>query len=342
MSISDGVIERFFLVHLFPASRKENDWILFQVEDSDPFTPIFCFQPYFHLSINRSLVSCAMIKLIECPRDAMQGIPEFIDTAIKAAYINQLLEVGFETIDFGSFVSPKAIPQMRDTAEVLSLLDLHQAKSKLLAIVANVRGAEEALHFEEIDFLGFPLSVSETFQKRNTNASIGEALQTVETIQNLCEANRKKQVVYLSMGFGNPYGDPYSPEIVAEFVEKLALLGIETISLSDTIGVADAELISTLFEIQIQAFPQIEFGAHLHSRPEGIEEKVLAGLKGGCRRFDGALKGIGGCPMAVDKLVGNMATEVMIATLEKAGHDLKLNKTEFIEAMKLANFVFNP
>jgi len=283
-----------------------------------------------------------MIKLIECPRDAMQGIPEFIDTAIKAAYINQLLEVGFDTIDFGSFVSPKAIPQMRDTAEVLSLLDLHQSKSKLLAIVANVRGAEEALHFEEINFLGFPLSVSETFQQRNTNASISEALQTVETIQNLCEANQKKQVVYLSMGFGNPYGDPYSPEIIAEFVEKLALLGIETISLSDTIGVADAELISTLFEIQIQAFPQIEFGAHLHSRPEGIEEKVLAGLMGGCRRFDGALKGFGGCPMAEDKLVGNMATEVMIATLEKSGYDLKLNKTEFLEAMKLANFVFNP
>lgn len=283
-----------------------------------------------------------MIKLIECPRDAMQGIPEFIDTAIKAAYINQLLEVGFDTIDFGSFVSPKAIPQMRDTAEVLSLLDLHQSKSKLLAIVANVRGAEEALHFEEIDFLGFPLSVSETFQQRNTKASISEALQTVDTIQNLCEAKGKKQVVYLSMGFGNPYGDPYSPEIIAEFVEKLSLLGIETISLSDTIGVADTNLISTLFEIQIQAFPQIEFGAHLHSRLDGIEEKVLAGLRGGCRRFDGALKGFGGCPMAADKLVGNMATEVMIATLEKSGYDLKINKAEFLEAMKLAKFVFNP
>ncbi len=282
-----------------------------------------------------------MIKLIECPRDAMQGIPEFIDTAIKAAYINQLLEVGFDTIDFGSFVSPKAIPQMRDTAEVLSLLDLHQAKSKLLAIVANTRGAEDALHFEEIDFLGFPLSVSETFQQRNTNASISEALQTVATIQNLCEAKGKKQVVYLSMGFGNPYGDAYSPEIIAEFVEKLTLLGIETISLSDTIGVADAELISELFEIQIQAFPHIEFGAHLHSRTEGIEDKVLAGLKGGCRRFDGALKGFGGCPMAEDELVGNMATEVMITTLEKSGYDLKLNKTEFLEAMKLANFVFS-
>ncbi len=283
-----------------------------------------------------------MIKLIECPRDAMQGIPEFIDTAIKAAYINQLLEVGFDTIDFGSFVSPKAIPQMRDTGEVLSLLDLHQAKSKLLAIVANVRGAEDALHFEEIDFLGFPLSVSETFQHRNTNASIFEALKTVETIQNLCETKGKKQVVYLSMGFGNPYGDPYSPELIAKFVEKLALIGIESISLSDTIGIANPNLISTLFEIQIQAFPKIEFGAHLHSRPDGIDEKVIAALKGGCRRFDGALKGFGGCPMADDRLVGNMVTEVMIATLEKAGFDLNLNKTELSEAMKLANFVFNP
>lgn len=282
-----------------------------------------------------------MIKLIECPRDAMQGIPDFIDTAIKAAYINQLLEVGFDTIDFGSFVSPKAIPQMRDTAEVLELLDLHQTKSKLLAIVANVRGADDALHFEEIDFLGFPLSVSETFQQRNTNASIEEALKTVEAIQNLCETKGKRQVIYLSMGFGNPYGDPYSPELVAEFVEKLAQLQVETISLSDTIGVATQELITNLFEMQIQAFPQIEFGAHLHSRPGSISEKVLAGLRGGCKRFDGALKGFGGCPMAKDELIGNMATEVMIETLEKEGYFLGLNKSELIESMKLTPFVFN-
>ena len=283
-----------------------------------------------------------MIKLIECPRDAMQGIPDFIDTAIKAAYINQLLEVGFDTVDFGSFVSPKAIPQMRDTAEVLDLLDLHQARSKLLAIVANVRGAEDALHFQEIDYLGFPLSVSETFQQRNTNASIAQALDTVEAIQNLCESKGKKQVVYLSMGFGNPYGDPYSPELVAEFVEKLAQLQIETVSLSDTIGVATPELISELMKIQIEAFPQIEFGAHLHSRPESIAEKVLAGLNGGCRRFDGALKGFGGCPMAKDDLVGNIATEVMIETLEQEGFDLNLEKPELAEALKLAGFVFNP
>lgn len=282
-----------------------------------------------------------MIKLIECPRDAMQGIPEFIDTAIKAAYINQLLEVGFDTIDFGSFVSPKAIPQMRDTAEVLELLDLHQAKSKLLAIVANVRGAEDALRFDEIDFLGFPLSVSETFQQRNTNASIGEALKTVEAVQNLCKAKGKKQVVYLSMGFGNPYGDLYAPELVAELVEKLSQLQIETVSLSDTIGVATPKLITELLQVQIDAFPQIEFGAHLHSRRESISEKVLAGLKGGCRRFDGALKGFGGCPMAKDELVGNMATEVMIETLEKEGYSLGLNKSELAESMKLTSFVFN-
>ncbi|WP_026951510.1 hydroxymethylglutaryl-CoA lyase [Algoriphagus mannitolivorans] len=283
-----------------------------------------------------------MIKLIECPRDAMQGIPEFIDTAIKAAYINQLLEVGFDTVDFGSFVSPKAIPQMRDTAEVMELLDLHQSKSKLLAIVANIRGAEDALRFPEIDFLGFPLSISETFQQRNTNASIAEALKTVEAVQNLCESKGKKQVVYLSMGFGNPYGDPYSPEMVAEFVEILAQLQIEIISLSDTVGVATPELIQKLFEVQSQAFPQIEFGAHLHSRPEAIGEKVIAGLKGGCKRFDGAIMGYGGCPMAKDDLVGNMATELMIQTLEQEGYDLDLKKSELQEAMKLAKFVFNP
>lgn len=282
-----------------------------------------------------------MIQLIECPRDAMQGIPDFIDTAIKAAYINQLLEVGFHTIDFGSFVSPKAIPQMRDTAEVLEMLDLHKAKSKLLAIVANVRGAEDALQFSEIDFLGFPLSVSETFQQRNTNASISDALKTIEAIQHLCEAKGKKQVIYLSMGFGNPYGDPYSPELIAEFVEKLAQLQIETVSLSDTIGVATSELITQLFKVQTEAFPQIQFGAHLHSRPDSIEEKVMAALKGGCQRFDGALKGFGGCPMAKDELVGNMATEVMIDTLEKEGYDLSLDKSELAESLKLARFVFN-
>lgn len=282
-----------------------------------------------------------MIKLIECPRDAMQGLPEFIDTAIKAAYINQLIQVGFDTIDFGSFVSPKAIPQLRDTAEVLDLLDLHQSKSKLLAIVANTRGAQDAVLFPQIDYLGFPLSISETFQKRNTNASIAQALQTVEEIQNLCETNGKTLVTYLSMGFGNPYGDPYSPELVAQFVEKLDQLGIKIISLSDTIGSASTALISELFEVQIPAFPHIEFGAHLHSRKEDIPAKVKAGVKSGCKRFDGALNGFGGCPMAKDDLVGNMATERMIETLQGMGFELGLNTAELSEAMKLTSFVFN-
>lgn len=281
-----------------------------------------------------------MIKLIECPRDAMQGIPHFIDTAIKAAYINQLSEVGFDTIDFGSFVNPKAVPQMKDTEEVLSLLDLHHSKSKLLAIVANLRGAEDAGHFPEIDYLGFPLSISETFQQRNTNKSISEAFNELEEIQNLCEVKGKTLVTYLSMGFGNPYGEEYSPEMVLNFVERLDQLGVKIISLSDTIGVASPTLITELFETQIQAFPNIEFGAHLHSTRETIGEKVLAGLKGGCTRFDGALNGYGGCPLAKDDLVGNMATEVMVEALEKAGHDLKLNKRELKEAMKLTQFVF--
>ncbi|WP_041779430.1 hydroxymethylglutaryl-CoA lyase [Belliella baltica] len=281
-----------------------------------------------------------MIKLIECPRDAMQGLPQFIDTAIKAAYINQLLQVGFDTIDFGSFVSPKAIPQMRDTAELLDLLDLFDSKSKLLAIVANSRGAEDALQFQEIDYLGFPLSVSETFQQRNTNKSIKEALHAVEEIQNLAEIKGKTLVTYLSMGFGNPYGDPYSPEMIADFVRQLYELGIKIISFADTVGTANPELIEKLFEMNIQAYPSIEFGAHLHSRSEDLEPKVKAAMKAGCRRFDGALKGYGGCPMAKDDLVGNVATESLIKIMEKCGHETKLNMMEFNEAMKMANVVF--
>jgi hydroxymethylglutaryl-CoA lyase len=271
----------------------------------------------------------------------MQGLAQFIPTEDKARYINALLQVGFDTIDFGSFVNPKAVPQMKDTEEVLSLLDLHHSKSKLLAIVANLRGAEDAGHFHEIDYLGFPLSISETFQKRNTNKSISEALNELEEIQNLCEVKGKTLVTYLSMGFGNPYGEDYSPEMVISFVEKLDQLGVKIISLSDTIGVASKDLITNLFETQIQAFPHIEFGAHLHSTRDTIREKVLAGLKGGCARFDGALNGFGGCPMAKDELVGNMATEVMIETLESEKYDLNLNKSELKEAMKLTQFVFS-
>lgn len=282
-----------------------------------------------------------MIKLIECPRDAMQGRSEFIDTAIKAAYINQLLQVGFDTIDFGSFVSPKAVPQMRDTEEVLSLLDLFDAKSKLLAIVANKRGAEDALHFEEIDFLGFPLSISETFQQRNTNKSISEALDTVEEIHNLCEIKGKTLVTYLSMGFGNPYGDPYSPELVAQFVHHLDELGIKIISFADTVGSATPELISDLYTVNSKEFPHIEFGLHLHTNPQLLKSKIDAAVKVGCKRFDGAIKGYGGCPFAEDKLVGNVATESLIDILENHGFDLNLNKIEFTEATKLANVVFH-
>lgn len=282
-----------------------------------------------------------MIKLIECPRDAMQGRAEFIDTAIKAAYINQLLQVGFDTIDFGSFVSPKAIPQMKDTAEVLSLLDLYKSKSKLLAIIANVRGAEDALHFEEIDYLGFPLSVSETFQQRNTNKSIAEALETVEDIQNLCETHGKTLVTYLSMGFGNPYGDPYSPELVAEFVKNLDDMGIKIISFADTIGSASPELISSLYEVNAQSFPHIEFGLHLHTNPAVLAPKIESAIQAGCRRFDGAIMGFGGCPMAKDDLVGNVATESLISLLEKHGFDTGIDKTEFSEARKLAQVVFH-
>ncbi|UJP64426.1 hydroxymethylglutaryl-CoA lyase [Mongoliitalea daihaiensis] len=282
-----------------------------------------------------------MIKLIECPRDAMQGLPGFIDTSIKAAYINQLLQVGFDTIDFGSFVSPKAIPQMRDTGDVLDQLDLFGTHSKLLAIVANLRGAEDACQFEQIDYLGFPLSVSETFQQRNTNKSIADALQAVEEIQNLCEIKGKRLVTYLSMGFGNPYGDPYSPELVASFVQKLVDLDIEIISFADTTGTASPELIGSLYHVNAQAFPTIEFGLHLHTQAHELAPKINAALAAGCTRFDGALKGFGGCPMAKDELVGNVATEQLIAILEAKGYQLGLKTDEFAEAMKLAQVVFN-
>jgi hydroxymethylglutaryl-CoA lyase len=282
-----------------------------------------------------------MIKLVECPRDAMQGRTEFIDTSIKAAYINQLLQVGFDTIDFGSFVSPKAIPQMRDTAEVLEQLDLFGTKSKLLAIVANMRGAEDASHFEEIDYLGFPLSLSETFQQRNTNKSISEALETVEEIQNLCEIKGKTLVTYLSMGFGNPYGDAYSPDLVAEFVKDLDQLGIKIISFADTVGTADPSEIAELYSINARAYPHIEFGIHLHTHPEHLFPKIFAALKAGCFRFDSAMLGFGGCPMANDDLVGNVATEDLVRILEQEGYELDLNRMEFAEARKLANVIFH-
>lgn len=279
------------------------------------------------------------MKIIECPRDAMQGLKDFIPTEKKIIYLNQLLKIGFDTIDFGSFVSPKAIPQMSDTPEVLANLDLANTSSKLLAIVANVRGAEDACKFETIRYLGFPLSISETFQQRNTNKSISEALNTVSDIQELCARHNKQQVVYISMGFGNPYNDPYDIGIVEQFADILSTLGVKIISLADTIGVSEAAQIEYLFKSLIKKFPAIEFGAHLHSNPKTSVEKIEAAFNSGCQRFDGALKGFGGCPMAKDELVGNMATETIVSFLESKV-DLKLNKEEFSKALLMANEVF--
>ena len=277
------------------------------------------------------------MKIIECPRDAMQGIREFIPTDIKGTYINQLLKVGFDTIDFGSFVSPKAIPQLRDTAEVLAQLDLENTSSKLLSIIANTRGAVDACSFEEINYLGFPLSVSEQFQKRNTNKSIAQALSDVEKIQNLTANNNKELVVYLSMAFGNPYLENYHPDIVAELTEKLHDLEVGIVALSDTIGVSDPTNIAPLFDTLIKEYSTIEFGAHFHTTPDAWEEKVAAAYQNGCRRFDAALKGYGGCPMAKDDLVGNMPTEKLITYFKE---DLGLNMQELEKSLALSSTVF--
>ncbi|WP_223649576.1 hydroxymethylglutaryl-CoA lyase [Hymenobacter psoromatis] len=276
------------------------------------------------------------VLLTECPRDALQGLPEFIPTPVKTAYLQQLLAVGFDVLDFGSFVSPKAIPQLRDTAEVLAGLDLDRTRTKLLAIVANRRGAEQAAGHPEIHFLGFPLSVSETFQRRNTNQTIAEALADVAAMHELCERRGKELMVYLSMGFGNPYGDPYSPAVVADFTAKLAALGVRHVALSDTIGVSTPALITPLFKELISAFPHIEFGAHLHTTPTTWLEKVQAAYQAGCRRFDGALGGLGGCPMATDVLTGNMATENLVAYLEGVGEELGLDRSSFEQARQAA------
>jgi hydroxymethylglutaryl-CoA lyase len=279
------------------------------------------------------------MKIIECPRDAMQGLHGFVPTELKIRYINQLLKVGFDTIDFGSFVSPKAIPQLRDTAEVLDGLVMTD-KTKLLAIVANVRGAEDACNFEEITYLGYPLSISETFQQRNTNRSIDEAISDVVEIQELCEENDKSLVVYLSMGFGNPYGDPYEVDYVGSFVQKLDDMDISIVSLADTIGVATPESIRTLFSKIIPVFPHIEFGAHLHSTLETTREKIDAVYKSGCRRMDGAINGFGGCPMADDKLVGNIATERIVEYMDSTDDKIYLNRKELELAINMAPSVF--
>ncbi|ADR20898.1 hydroxymethylglutaryl-CoA lyase [Marivirga tractuosa] len=280
------------------------------------------------------------IKLIECPRDAMQGLHDFIPTQDKIKYLNQLLKVGFDTIDAGSFVSPKAIPQMKDSAEVFDKIDWQNSTSKLLAIIANQRGASDAVKFEQIAYLGYPLSLSETFQQRNTKRSITTAMEDLKEIQELTIAKDKTLVVYLSMGFGNPYGDPYDAGFVQEFVEKLEKMGVKIISLSDTIGVSNAQNISWIFNQLISQYPDIEFGAHLHSNPATILEKVEAAYSAGCRRFDGAIKGFGGCPMAEDDLVGNMVTEDMVAYFNKENIELGINQEAFIEAQKMALEVF--
>lgn len=281
-----------------------------------------------------------MIKIIECPRDAMQGIHDFIPTELKTRYLNTLLRVGFDSLDFGSFVSPKAIPQMRDTAAVLAGLDLGASRTKLLAIVANPRGAQDACAFEEICYLGYPFSISETFQQRNTNASIEVSLQRLEEIQNLCVRHGKELVTYISMGFGNPYGDLWNVDIVQTWVNRLADQGIRIISLSDTIGAATAEDISYLFKNLIPPYPDVEFGAHFHTTPQAWREKVAAAHQYGCQRFDGALKGYGGCPMAKDDLTGNMPTENLLLYFQEQGLELGLDMEAFQEAMSLVNEVF--
>jgi len=281
-----------------------------------------------------------MLKIIECPRDAMQGLHQFVPTELKAQYINALLRVGFDTIDFGSFVSPKSIPQMADTAEVMNLLDLSNTTSQLLAIVANKRGAIDAVQFEQIGYLGYPFSVSETFQIRNTNATIDESLSRVAEIQDLCIANNRKLVVYLSMGFGNPYGDPWNVEIVQHWVNHLAEMEIKILALSDTIGVSNPENITYLFSNLIPPYPDVEFGAHLHTQPHNWREKVEAAYKSGCRRFDAAMKGYGGCPMAKDELTGNMPTENMVSYFHEINADTGLDPKAFMEAMTLVPEVF--
>ncbi|CAI8174875.1 MAG: Hydroxymethylglutaryl-CoA lyase YngG [Polaribacter sp. SA4-10] len=272
------------------------------------------------------MIMMRKVKIIECPRDAMQGIKShFIPTEKKALYINSLLKVGFDTIDFGSFVSPKAIPQMRDTEAVLSRLELSNTNSKLLAIIANIRGANDASQFEEINYLGYPFSISENFQMRNTHKTITESISTLEAVLNIADKSKKEVVVYLSMGFGNPYGDPWNIEIVGQWIEKLSNLGIKILSLSDTIGSSTPDVIDYLFSNLIPLYPEIEFGAHLHTTPDKWHEKVDAAFKAGCNRFDGAIKGFGGCPMAKDELTGNMPTEKLLSyfTTQKVSTLLK-------------------
>ena len=280
------------------------------------------------------------IKIIECPRDAMQGIRDFIPTQKKVDYIQSLLRVGFDTIDFGSFVSPKAIPQMQDTAEVLAQLDLSQTQSKLLAIIANTQGAQLASVYKEIQYLGFPFSISENFQMRNTHKTIAESLVTLQEILDIADASNKEVVAYLSMGFGNPYGDPWNIEIVGEWTERLATMGVKILSLSDTIGNSTPDVIDYLFSHLIPKYPQIEFGAHLHTTPDKWHEKIDAAYKAGCRRYDGAIQGFGGCPMAKDDLTGNMPTEKLVSYFTAQKENTSISPMSFESAYNEASKIF--
>jgi hydroxymethylglutaryl-CoA lyase len=281
------------------------------------------------------------VKIIECPRDAMQGIKTFIPSEKKVKYIQSLLNCGFDTIDFGSFVSPRAIPQMVDTAEVLSQLDLSKTTSKLLAIVANVRGAMDASEHNSIDYLGYPFSISENFQMRNTHKTITESVATLEEILRIAGDSGKEVVTYISMGFGNPYGDPWNVEIVGEWTTRLAGMGVKILSLSDTVGSSTPEVIDYLFSNLIPKFPEIEFGAHLHTTPSKWHEKVDAAYKAGCRRFDGAVQGFGGCPMAKDELTGNMPTEKILSYFTAVKADTNVNWMAFEAAFNKATDLFS-
>ncbi len=281
------------------------------------------------------------IKIIECPRDAMQGIKDFIPTQAKARYIQSLLRCGFDSIDFGSFVSPKAIPQMQDTAQVLDLLDLSKTETKLLAIIANTKGAQDAAQYNQIQYLGFPFSISENFQMRNTHKTIAESIITLQEILDIANASNKEVVAYLSMGFGNPYGDPWNVEIVAEWTEKLADMGVKILSLSDTIGSSTPEVITYLYSNLIPKYPHIEFGAHLHTTKDKWFEKMDAAFKAGCTRFDGAVKGYGGCPMAKDDLTGNMPTEKMLSYFGAQNVNTNVKMMSFEAAYNEALMIFN-
>ena len=280
------------------------------------------------------------VTLVECPRDAMQGWPHFIATDDKVKYLNALLKVGFDVLDFGSFVSAKAIPQLVDTKDVIPRLDLSNTKTKLLAIIANTRGAEEAVQYDEITYLGFPFSISETFQQRNTNKTIAQSLTQVEEMQNLCVQKGKELVVYISMGFGNPYGDEYNAEVAINWVGKLAGMGIKTIAMADTVGVAKPSTIEYIYSQLVPAFKNVHIGAHFHSTPNTWEEKIQAAYDNGCLRYDSAMKGIGGCPMAEDELVGNIATEHIIAWCDKNNITLDINREAFAAALRMAGNIF--